>query len=89
VRALAGGRGAAVLLSTHLLDEVEENCSRVLILNRARVVAEGSVTEVARRADAPRRARVRVAPEQGQRALTAVAGSEVVHAATLADGAAG
>ena len=40
VRRIAGERGATVLLSTHLLAEVEETCSRVLILNRGRVAAE-------------------------------------------------
>ena len=53
--------GRAVLLSTHLLAEVEENCSRVLILNRGHVVAAGTVAEVARRAAAPRSARLHVA----------------------------
>ena len=49
VRRLAGERGATVLLSTHLLAEVEETCSRVLILNRGRVAAQGTVAEVASR----------------------------------------
>jgi ABC-2 type transport system ATP-binding protein len=89
VRALADERGAAVLLSTHLLDEVEENCSRVLILNRARVVAEGSVLEIVRRAAAPRRARIRTAPEHVERALATLAGSGAVQEAAIADGAAG
>ena len=57
VRRIARERGATVFLSTHLLAEVEEICSRVLILNRGRVVAEGTVAEVARRAAAPRSAR--------------------------------
>ena len=59
-RSCAGSRpsrGATVLLSTHLLAEVEEVCSRVLILNRGRVAADGTVAEVARRAAAPREAR--------------------------------
>ena len=43
VRRIARERGATVLLSTHLLGEVEEICSRVLILNRGRVAAEGTV----------------------------------------------
>jgi ABC-2 type transport system ATP-binding protein len=72
VRGIATERGAAVLLSTHLLTEVEENCSRVLILNRGRVVAEGTVAEVARRAAAPRSGRVRVAPEHAERATAAL-----------------
>jgi ABC-2 type transport system ATP-binding protein len=52
VSRIAGERGATVLLSTHLLAEVEETCSRVLILNRGQVVAQGTVSEVARRAAA-------------------------------------
>ena len=68
VRTIARERGAAVLLSTHLLNEVEENCSHVLILNRGRVVAEGTVSEVVSRAAAPRRVRLHVAPEEAGRA---------------------
>ena len=60
----ARGRGTTVVLSTHFLHEVEETCSRVLILNRGRVLADGTVAEVARRAAAPRRGRVRVPPER-------------------------
>ena len=89
VRALAGERGAAVLLSTHLLDEVEENCSRVLILNRARVVAEGSVLEIVRHAAAPRLARIRTTPQQVERALAALNDAAAVREAAIADGASG
>ena len=81
VRRIAGERGATVLLSTHLLAEVEETCSRVLILNRGRVVAEGTVGEVARRAAAPRSGRIRVPPEGAEAALVALASVEGVEAA--------
>jgi ABC-2 type transport system ATP-binding protein len=70
IRFVTKERGATVLLSTHLLDEVEEVCSHVVILDRGRVVAEGTVGEVARRAAAPRSARLRVAAEQVDDALT-------------------
>jgi ABC-2 type transport system ATP-binding protein len=73
VRKIARERGAAVLLSTHLLTEVEENCSRVLILNRGRIVAEGTVSEVVRRAAAPRSGRLQVVPEDAERAAAALA----------------
>ena len=78
VRRIATERGATVLLSTHLLTEVEDNCSRVVILNRGRVVAEGTVAEVARRAAAPRSGRVRVAPEHVERAAVALAAARDV-----------
>jgi len=73
VRRIATERGAAVLLSTHLLTEVEENCSRVLILNRGRVVTEGTVAEVVQHAAAPRSGRIRVAPGNLVRATVALA----------------
>ena len=68
VEGIARERGATVVLSTHFLGEVEDTCSRVLILNRGRVVAEGTVAEVTRRAAAPRRARFRVPAELRDRA---------------------
>ena len=54
---MASERGVTVLLCTHLLDEVEQVCSDVLILNHGRVAALGPVGEVVRRAAAPRSAR--------------------------------
>jgi ABC-2 type transport system ATP-binding protein len=86
VRRIARERGAAVLLSTHLLDEVEENCSRVLILNRGRVIAEGTVSEVARRAAAPRSGRIHVAPEHAERAAVVLGRARGVEELVRADG---
>jgi ABC-2 type transport system ATP-binding protein len=73
VRRMAREHGATVLLSTHLLAEVEEVCTRVLILNRGRIAAEGTVTEVARRAAAPRSAILRVTPERASEAARVLA----------------
>jgi ABC-2 type transport system ATP-binding protein len=42
----AQARGSAVLLNSHLLGEVERLCNRVAIVNRGRVVAAGSLTEL-------------------------------------------
>jgi len=43
--------GASVLVSSHLLHLVEEICSRVIIMDRGRKVADGTVAELAARAD--------------------------------------
>ena len=59
---MASERGVTVLLCTHLLDEVEQVCSDVLILNHGRVAALGPVGEVVRRAAAPRSVRLRTDP---------------------------
>jgi ABC-2 type transport system ATP-binding protein len=40
------GRDRAVLLSTHILPEVEAMCDRVLIIDRGRIVAEGTPVEL-------------------------------------------
>jgi len=77
VRRIAAERGATVLLCTHLLAEVEETCSRILILNRGRVVAHGTVAEVARRAAAPRTATVWVADADRECASAVLDGATV------------
>src|SRR5499427_8899613 len=43
--------GAAILLSSHLLHLVEEVCTRVIIMDRGRKVADGTFHELATRAD--------------------------------------
>jgi ABC-2 type transport system ATP-binding protein len=40
------GKERTVLLSTHILSEVEATCSRAVVINRGRLVAEGSIEEV-------------------------------------------
>jgi ABC-2 type transport system ATP-binding protein len=47
IRAL--GKERAVLLSTHILPEVDAVCDRVLIIDRGRIVAEGKPEELRRR----------------------------------------
>ncbi|XYI01186.1 ABC transporter ATP-binding protein [Sorangium sp. So ce1128] len=48
VRALVRrlGRDRTVLLSTHILSEVEATCTRALVIARGRLVAEGSIDEL-------------------------------------------
>lgn len=50
IRRLVAERGLAVLLSSHLLAQVEKLCDRVGIFSRGRLVAEGTVSELAARA---------------------------------------
>jgi len=46
-----GRAGAAILLSSHLLHLVEEICTRVIIMDHGKKIADGSVAELASRAD--------------------------------------
>jgi ABC-2 type transport system ATP-binding protein len=86
VQTIASERGATVLLCTHLLAEVEETCSRVLILNRGRIAAQGTVSEVAKRAAAARSGRLRVAAENVERAIAALGAAPGIERATSAQG---
>jgi ABC-2 type transport system ATP-binding protein len=86
VRRIASERGATVLLSTHLLTEVEETCSRVLILNHGRAAAQGTVSEVTRLAAAPRSGKLRVPQEQVEPALAALGTVPGVTLAASPDG---
>jgi len=40
------GRGVTVLVSSHLLSEVQLMCDRVTIINRGRLITDGTMTEV-------------------------------------------
>jgi ABC-2 type transport system ATP-binding protein len=49
IRSLGHERGAAVLLSSHLLHQVQSVCDRVGIFVQGRMVAEGPMAELAER----------------------------------------
>ncbi len=42
------GKEKTVLLSTHIMQEVQAMCSRVIIINRGTIVADGSIEELKR-----------------------------------------
>jgi len=69
--------GATVVLTTHMLAEVERSCDRVVIVNRGRVVADGTVAEVSQRTAVERLGVVKVPPQLRSRAL------DVLNAAAL------
>jgi ABC-2 type transport system ATP-binding protein len=86
VRRISRERAVTVVLSTHVLAEVEDVCTRVLILNHGRLIADGTVAEVTRRAAAPRRGRFRVPAESHERAARALAGVPGISAVAPDDG---
>lgn len=47
----AMGKEKIILLSTHILEEVEEVCSRAIIINRGRIVADSTPAELKARSD--------------------------------------
>jgi ABC-2 type transport system ATP-binding protein len=54
------GREKTVILSTHILQEVEATCSRVQIINDGRIVAQGTTAELTRLATGDTRVVVRL-----------------------------
>ena len=63
IRRLIGdlGRERTVLLSTHVLPELQFTCSRLLIINRGRIVADGPMDELVARAKGAARVAVEAA----------------------------
>ena len=61
VREVARERGATVLISSHLLDEVERVCDHVVIMHRGKVAAAGAVADVVAQAGVVGEVRIRVA----------------------------
>jgi ABC-2 type transport system ATP-binding protein len=81
VRRLAG-EGITILLSSHLLNEVEELCNRVAIIRKGRIVYEGGLGELLATATTGYRLRT-TEPERARTVLLAQQGIEGV---ALTDG---
>ena len=63
IRGITRQLGSSVILSTHFLEAVEQVCSRVIILNRGRVIADGSVNEIKQLVRIPQTGRFQVPPK--------------------------
>lgn len=74
--------GITVLLSSHLLAEVQELCGRVAIITEGRIVYEGSLDELRARAGR----RYRLATDDQHRAMGLVSGLPGIDGLELVDG---
>jgi ABC-2 type transport system ATP-binding protein len=71
------GESKTVILSTHILQEVEAICSTVIILNEGRIAAQGAPSEIGEALKGEERIRVRVKPgarELGRESLSGIPG---------------
>jgi ABC-2 type transport system ATP-binding protein len=84
------GREKTVILSSHILPEVEATCQRVLIINEGHIVGQGTPAELAAQARGAEFVdlAVRGPREEVARALAAVPGVAAVEAAGEEEGAA-
>ncbi len=88
IRRLIGdlGRERTVLLSTHVLPELQFTCSRLLIINRGRIVADGPMDDLVARAKGAARVAVEAVGEGVAARLATLPGVEAVEAHDTADG---
>jgi ABC-2 type transport system ATP-binding protein len=88
IRRLIGhlGRERTVLLSTHVLPELQFTCSRLLIINRGRIVADGPMDALVARAKGAARVAVEAAGDRVAAKLAALPGVESVDAHDGVDG---
>ncbi|HEX2672777.1 MAG TPA: ABC transporter ATP-binding protein [Polyangiaceae bacterium] len=85
IKALAGER--TILLSTHILSEVEATCERALVIDRGRLVAEGSIEALrARQHSSTLSVRVRD-PNAGSEAAVARVSGLILREASVEPGA--
>ncbi|HEY7565839.1 MAG TPA: ABC transporter ATP-binding protein [Acidimicrobiia bacterium] len=64
IRRLADDRGVTILLSSHLLHQVQAVCDRVAIFVRGKVVAQGAPHELAAQSKGPEEVEVQVAANE-------------------------
>jgi len=76
IRRLIGelGKDRTVLLSTHVLSEVQHTCSRLLIIHRGRIAADGPVDRLIAEAEGAPQVYVEAAGEGVESALESLAG---------------
>jgi ABC-2 type transport system ATP-binding protein len=62
----------AIIVSTHILEEVEAVCSRAVVIDKGRIVADGTAEELMQRAPYHGAVTIRVTPERAQAAKQAL-----------------
>ena len=79
------GEQRTVLLSTHVLSEVEQTCDRLLIIARGRIVAQGTVEELESQAESHRSVVVEVEGDNVEKDLKSLSQVDVIERQTSYD----
>jgi ABC-2 type transport system ATP-binding protein len=72
------GEQRTVLLSTHVLSEVEQTCDRLLIIARGRIVAQGTVEELESQAESHRSVVIEVEGDNVEKDLKSLSQVDVI-----------
>lgn len=83
------GRQKTVILSTHILPEVEETCDRIVIINRGRIVADGTVDMLKKQKTGQQVINLLIEGGAHEAVFRALQELPTVHTVDMIDGAAG
>jgi ABC-2 type transport system ATP-binding protein len=82
-------RDKAIIVSTHILEEVEAVCTRAVVINKGRIVADGTAEDLMRLVPYHGAVTIRVAGDKAEAvrgALSAVAGVKAIETVGPSDG---
>lgn len=72
------GKEKTVILSTHILPEVEATCDRILIINKGKIVANGTAEDLRSQAAGQEITKIRLEDANQQEAIDAIAALDTV-----------
>lgn len=79
------GRAKTVILSTHILPEVEATCDRILIINQGKIVADGTAASLRNKAQGQEILKIRIEDGATQEVLKSLQSLNTVAEAELLD----
>lgn len=80
------GKERTVMLSTHVMQEVENTCERILLISRGRLVADSPVKELLRRAQGIRTVHIEVEGNDVEKSLSSLDGIADIERSDPVDG---
>ena len=79
------GKEKTVILSTHILPEVEATCDRILIINKGKIVADGTAENLRRQAEGQEILKVRIEDANVEEILAALKGIKTIQRIEVID----
>ena len=79
------GKAKTVILSTHILPEVEATCDRILIINKGKIVADGTAENLRRQAEGNEMLKIRIEDAKAELIEAAIKKMNTVQRIDLVD----